>query len=310
MTVAQPAGAGRAGAELTTGAADTIAKGSKSFAAAARLFDADTRESVILLYAWCRHCDDVIDGQDLGHATGAPAPSPPELLARLEALREGTLAALAGRPPDVPAFRALAEVNRRHALPQELPLAHLAGFAMDVEGRTYGTFAEVLDYCYGVAGVVGEMMSVVMGARAPETLVRAADLGRAFQLTNIARDIVPDAHAGRVYLPAAWRAEEGLAPSAAAILGSASRPAVARLARRLVESAEPFYASARLGIDALPRRSAWAVATAMGVYREIGLRVVERGERAWDTRVSTSGFDKLRLAAKGSAIAFGPRNRT
>ncbi len=44
----------------------TIAKGSKSFAAAARLFAPAMRADAVLLYAWCRHCDDVIDGQELG----------------------------------------------------------------------------------------------------------------------------------------------------------------------------------------------------------------------------------------------------
>ena len=49
----------------------TIKQGSSSFARAAMLFDADTRNSVMMLYAWCRHCDDVIDGQELGHGLQA-----------------------------------------------------------------------------------------------------------------------------------------------------------------------------------------------------------------------------------------------
>ena len=48
-------------------AAETIQAGSKSFATAARLFDETTRQSATLLYAWCRHCDDLIDGQELGY---------------------------------------------------------------------------------------------------------------------------------------------------------------------------------------------------------------------------------------------------
>ena len=46
---------------------EAINVGSKSFAAAAKLFDERTRQSAVMLYAWCRHCDDVIDGQTLGH---------------------------------------------------------------------------------------------------------------------------------------------------------------------------------------------------------------------------------------------------
>jgi len=86
-----------------------------------------------------------------------------------------------------------------------------------------------------------------------------------------------------------------------------ARPEVAELAARLVALAEPYYASARIGVDALPRRSAWAVATALGVYREIGLRVVALGHQAWDGRVSTSKADKLAHVARAALIAFGPR---
>lgn len=289
--------------DLGATAEATIAKGSKSFAAAARLFDPRTREGAVMLYAWCRHCDDVVDDQDLGHATGLVAASTP--LERIAMLEDRTRRAFAGEPMREPAFQALQRVARSHDMPQTLALEHLEGFRMDAEERTYDTFEEVLDYCHHVAGVVGVMMARVMGARDPAVLVRAADLGLAFQLTNIARDIVPDARVGRIYLPADWLAEEGIARDAVA--APENRDRVARLAHRLVAAAEPYYASARIGIDALPRRSAWAVATALGVYREIGMRVVAAGPKAWDERVSTSKSDKLGHVARAAATAFRPR---
>jgi hypothetical protein len=99
---------------LVAAASATIGEGSTSFAAAARLLDPATRESAALLYAWCRHCDDVIDGQTLGHAA---RPSDGCAGARLDALERATRAALAGRPPDAFPFRALAAVAERHAVP-------------------------------------------------------------------------------------------------------------------------------------------------------------------------------------------------
>lgn len=284
-------------------AAATIARGSQSFAAAAKLFDPVTRQGAMLLYAWCRHCDDVVDDQDLGFARDTVAAT--SLAQRIAGLEATTCAAFADEPVSDPAFRALQLVARRHGLPLGLALDHLGGFRMDVDERKYRTSEDLLDYCHHVAGVVGEMMSMVMGAREAGTLQHAADLGLAFQLTNIARDIVPDARVGRVYLPATWLAEVGL--DAADIARPERRGDVAVLAARLVAMAEPYYASARIGVDALPRRSAWAVATALGVYREIGLRVVALGPRAWDARVSTSKADKLGHVAKAAAVAFGPR---
>ena len=295
------------GDETLRSAPAAIRAGSKSFAAAARLFEPATREGAVLLYAWCRHCDDVVDGQELGFAAGGEggaADEPAERLARLE--RE-TRRALAGEPTGDAAFGGLAEVMRRHAIPDRYPLQHLAGFRMDVENRRYRVLADTLDYAYHVAGVVGIMMAHVMDARDPAVLDRACDLGLAFQLTNIARDVVADAAVGRVYLPEAWLVEAGLDPDPRAIVDEAGRPALAGVAARLVAAAEPYYDSAAIGIAALPPRAAWAIATARSVYREIGREVVRRGSRAWDARVATSKAAKLLHVGQGAAGALRSR---
>ena len=286
--------------------AESIRVGSKSFAAAAMLFDRTTRESAVMLYAWCRHCDDVVDGQSFGFAGPvAPEGSPGDRLAELE---RRTRSVLAGEAAADPAFAGLRAVVRRHGIPSDLPLQHLAGFGMDVEGRTYETIDELLDYAYGVAGVVGVMMAQVMGVRDPAILDRASDLGLAFQLTNIARDIIDDARAGRVYLPRTWLAEAGIPPDE--VGRPEHRPALAAVARRLLAVADEYYASASVGIAALPPRPAWAIATALRVYRQIGTEVARRGEKAWDRRVSTSKAAKLRhVAASGVGILFrAPRS--
>ena len=285
------------------GATETIRAGSKSFAAAARLFDRRSREGAVLLYAWCRYCDDVVDGQNLGHRTGGrPGGDAAGCVDELERL---TRTALDGDGPVPPAFAGLREVVRRHAIPHRHPLAHLEGFRMDAAGRRYGTLADTLDYCYGVAGVVGVMMAHVMGARDPAVLDRACDLGLAFQLTNIARDLVDDAENGRVYLPDSWLAEAGIPREALA--SPEHRERLAGLAARLVATAEPYYGSARIGIRSLPARSAWAIATALGVYRQIGREVVRLGPRAWDRRVSTSRAAKLAHVGRAGIGVLSPR---
>ncbi|NNM72699.1 phytoene/squalene synthase family protein [Enterovirga aerilata] len=289
--------------DLVRAATETIARGSKSFAAAARLFDRPTRESAVMLYAWCRHCDDVVDDQEFGFSAREGASREPQ--ARLAELEARTCSALAGEPQTVPAFAALQEVARRHGIPERYPLQHLAGFRMDLEERRYGTIEDTLDYAYHVAGVVGVMMAHIMGVRDPAVLDRASDLGIAFQLTNIARDIVDDAATGRTYLPAAWLREAGIPPGEVA--EPRHRAALAKVAARLIDLAEPYYASARIGVAALPPRSAWAIATAHGVYRQIGIEVRRRGARAWDARVSTSKLQKLGQVVRGGATALMTR---
>ncbi|MCO6049938.1 phytoene/squalene synthase family protein [Mesorhizobium sp. RP14(2022)] len=280
----------------------SIAKGSQSFAAASRLFDEETRRDVAKLYAWCRHCDDVVDGQELGHGRIEQAASPLERLAGLELQ---THAALGENRAVHPAFQCLADVTKRHGIAVARAFDHLAGFRMDVEDRRFRTLDELLLYCYGVAGVVGVMMAQVMGARDPATLDRACDLGLAFQLTNIARDIVDDAQLGRIYLPLDWLDEAGIPIDAVA--DPINRTKLASLAKRLVEAAEPYYDSAARGIADLPLRAAWAIAAARGIYRAIGRKVVARGPSAWDSRVSTSRSEKLGVLSSGGLLALRSR---
>lgn len=284
-------------------ATTTINVGSKSFAAAARLFDPATRRSVLMLYAWCRHCDDVVDGQELGF--GSAAPSPDEAARHLAMLEDLTQRAYQRESMHDPAFAAFQEVALRHAIEPRYAFDHLAGFAMDVRQEHYASLDDTLRYCYHVAGVVGLMMASIMGVKSEAVLDRACDLGLAFQLTNIARDIVDDAAIGRVYVPAQWLREAGIPPDDIAL--PRHRAALATVAARLVDHAEPYYDSAAEGLAALPLRSAWAIATARYVYRQIGIEVKRRGPRAWDERVGTSKAMKLWLLAKGGALALGSR---
>lgn len=277
----------------------SMEQGSKSFATAARLFPREIRDDAWMLYAWCRHCDDEIDGQVLGH--GAVGIDPELARAKLVELRHRTASALSGETQDEPVFAALQRVARRHAIPAGEAMDLLSGFEMDVLGRRYDTLEDTLDYCYHVAGVVGVMMARIMGVDDAPTLRRAQDLGLAFQLTNIARDVVEDAEGGRVYLPGRWLDDAGVPRDEVAL--PRHREAVADAARRLVMAAEPFYASARWGLRDLNPRSAWAIATARGVYRAIGRHVARAGSHAWDGRTSIDRSDKIVLLARGGLIA-------
>jgi len=267
----------------------SIARGSKSFAAASRLFAPATRERAWLLYAWCRRCDDIVDGQDHGHGMTRIADAPQ----RIAQVRAMTEAALAGQWIGDPAFDALRIVAAETRLPPALPRDLIAGFDLDAADWRPSTEDDLYRYCYHVAGVVGCMMAVVMGIDPADDAVldRACDLGMAFQLANIARDIAEDAGVGRCYLPLAWLDEAGLTP--ATLMRPENRDALAALAGRLAQRAVAFEASARLGTPALDFRSAWAVLAAAGIYGAIGREVARRGAAALDDRVTTSTTAKL-----------------
>src|SRR6185295_19688193 len=100
-------------------------------------------------------------------------------------------------------------VVERYQIPRPLPEALLDGMEMDARGHSYESDDDLLRYCFRVASTVGLMMTRIMGASDELAYTRAADLGVAMQLTNIARDVGEDARRGRVYLPRSLLAEVG-----------------------------------------------------------------------------------------------------
>jgi phytoene synthase len=276
-------------AAIVATAGESIARGSKSFAAAGRLFDARTRERAWLLYAWCRACDDLADGQD--HGQGARRVADPE--ARLAAIRERTAAALAGHWVGEAAFDALRIVVAETGMPHRLVWDVVEGFALDAAEWRPRHEEDLYRYCYHVAGAVGCMMAVAMGVGPGDEAVldRACDLGIGFQLANIARDVAEDDRAGRCYLPLDWLSEMGVSPGEH--LKPQYRPQLAVLARRLAVQAEAYIVSGRAGTCALGFRSAWAVLAAAGIYGGIATKVAIAGEHAWDRRIATSPLEKI-----------------
>lgn len=292
-------------AALVTHAQDTIARGSKSFAAASRLFDRTTRERVWLLYAWCRAADDLADAQDMGGALGDQAGA----AERLETIRRLTDQAFVGEPTGDPSFDCLGVVARECGLTRAMAEDVIAGFALDAAEWRPHHEADTLRYCYHVAGAVGVMMAAVMGVSAEDedTLSRACDLGLAFQLANILRDLDEDDAAGRCYLPEDWLAEADIPPGEQ--MKPQHRAALLPLVNRAAAKAQAYEASARIGAARLPFRCRWAVLSAAGIYGAIAREVARRGAHAWDHRVATGKAAKLGFVARAFVQSLLPPPR-
>jgi 15-cis-phytoene synthase len=213
--------------------------------------------------------------------------------ARIPAIRTRTRAALEGEWVGDAAFDALRIVVAETGMPHRFVWDVVEGFQLDADDWRPRSEADLLRYCYHVAGAVGCMMAVVMGVRPDDdaTLDRACDLGIAFQLANIARDIEADDRIGRCYLPVEWLVEMDMPPGQH--MKPPFRPRLTVLARRLATMAEAYEASARGGTPALSFRSAWAVLAAAGIYGDIARKVAAIGDHAWDHRVKTSAWEKL-----------------
>ncbi len=292
------AGGWREREDLVEDARDMIRAGSKSFYVASRLFDRPTREKAWLLYAWCRRCDDLADGQDLGGRPVGPPANQEEAENRLQAIRVLTRRALERQPTAEPAFDGFGQLAMEVGITEEMAEDVIAGFALDAAEWRPRSEADLLRYCYHVAGAVGVIMARVMGVPGDdgETLDRACDQGIAFQLANIARDLAQDADAGRCYVPQEWLAEEDIEPGQE--MKPHHRQEMADIARRLVALMERYEGAARWGTRTLPFRSRWAVLAAANIYGAIGREVVARGANAWDERVVIGRWRQLKLIVR------------
>jgi phytoene synthase len=267
----------------------TLRDGSKSFQAAARLLPREVADSAVALYAFCRVADDAID-----RAGGASA---------LPALRDRLRRAYEYRPYPLASDRALAWVVARHAIPRALPEALLEGFSWDAEGRRYAEFADVAAYATRVAGTVGAMMALLMGARGPEAVARACDLGIAMQFGNICRDVGEDARAGRIYLPLRWLRDARIDPDAF-LARPVFNPAIGDIVRRLLAEADALYARADGGIALLPAGCRPGIAAARLIYAEIGHEIARHGFDSVSRRAVVGGRRKLALLAQSLAHAL------
>lgn len=273
---------------------EAIRVGSRTFHAASYLLPSEVREPALALYAFCREADDAIDH------SAQPVIALRELIERLDL-------ACAGTPQDHYADRALSYVMRRFDIPRAIPAALLEGFAWDADGRRYADLQALQEYAARVAGTVGVMMSLLMGVRAPRALARAADLGVAMQLSNIARDVGEDARIGRLYLPLDWFAASGL-EAQRWLAAPEFDQRIAALVDRLLDEAESLYVRAASGVAELPPNCRPAIHAARLMYAEIGREVLRRAGDSVSQRAVVPARRKALLVAKAlsaSALEFG-----
>lgn len=265
----------------------------RSFHFAAKLLGARHAQRAARLYAFCRHVDDLAD--ELADELSGRAADADAARRRLAAVRAG----LSGTGPAdarTSDLRALAEETGMDLAPA---FALLDGVESDLAAVRVADEAELLRYCYRVAGVVGLMMCPVLDVHEPDAAPFAIDLGVAMQLTNMARDVGADAALGRRYLPETWVGP--VEPEAILAPDPALQEALRTATRRLLERAEAYYRSGEAGLVFLPARPRLAIRAAARIYRAIGARIAANGHRSWDRRAVVSGPRKIALAA-GAAL--------
>ena len=252
-----------------------------------RLLPATKRSVLCAVYALARRVDDIGDGDlPTDEKVGALA----ELRAELGAIGSAT----------DPVLVAVADAARRYPIPLEAFTELVEGVEMDVTGRRYATFDDLVGYCRCVAGSIGRLCLGVFGSRPDPAAPGYADaLGIALQQTNILRDIREDLTNGRVYLPQSELDRFGveLALDEQGALTDKDG-GLAELIRFSAVRARTWYADGLRLIPLLDRRSAASAAAMSGIYRRLLARIEARPELVYDRRLALSGWQKAGVAAR------------
>jgi phytoene synthase len=241
------------------------------------------RRAITALYAFCREVDDVVDEV-----------REPDVARMKLAWWRREVASVFDGTPQHPVAQALVPVVREHALPAEHFQAVIDGMAMDLEQVRYVDFASLEQYCHRVAGVVGLLSAEIFGVTQAATRGFARDLGVAFQLTNIIRDVGEDAMRGRVYLPQEDLARFGVSPSE--VLKRRYGERFSALMAFQVQRARDWYARA---LDQLPpedRRSQRAGLVMAAIYRALLDEIARDGYRVLDRRIALTPLRKFAIA--------------
>jgi phytoene synthase len=259
-----------------------------------RLLRPRKRAALCAVYALARRIDDVGDG-DL--------PAADKLLALGQLRAEITALRVSGSHYGAdPVFTAIADLAQRMPLPLGAFEELVDGVEMDVRGRHYAGFDELVEYCRCVAGAIGRLCLAVFGTRSdPQPDPRAAEyadaLGIALQQINILRDIREDLGNGRIYLPQDDLDHFGvqLALDDHGCLVDNDQ-ALSRLIRHSASRAYQWYAHGLRLIPLLDRRSAACCTAMSGIYVRLLERIVEQPNLVFDKRLSLSGWQKAEVA--------------
>ena len=268
-------------------------KSSSNFYYAFRLLSSERHNALCALYAFCRFMDDIADQQESAVVPLPGGNRKEKLAALLGSWRDELRHCYAGTPRH-PISQALADAVQRFPIRQEYLAGIIDGVEMDLTRTRYSTFAELYEYCYRVASLVGLACIEIFGYRNPSAHEYAVHLGVAFQLTNILRDVGEDARRGRIYLPAEDLTRFGYTEEE--LFAGAYTDAFVRLMSFEGRRAQEYYDAAARNLAPEDQRSLVAAEAMHLIYARLLDALIARQFNVFGTRVALAPTSKARLA--------------
>ncbi|MBN2410720.1 phytoene/squalene synthase family protein [candidate division KSB1 bacterium] len=264
------------------------AKYSKSFYISTRLLPKQKQWATFALYGFCRYADNLIDNpRSRSHS---------EILHEVEFLERELEIGYRTGESEHPILSSFISVATEYGIPFEYPKELLKGVVMDIQKSRYNTFDELYTFCYRVAGVVGIMMTYVLGYTNDKAFKYAEKLGIAMQLTNILRDIQEDKEMNRIYIPLDEMARFNIKENDFLKENLSSK--FIELMKFQVIRAHKYYDEAQSGIKMLATDSRFAIYSASTIYRGILRKIEERTYNPFLGRVYVPIYKKLIILFK------------
>jgi phytoene synthase len=277
-------------------------RAAKNFYYGFMVLPAEKRNALSAVYAFMRHADDIAD---------EPGVDPLLKRQKLNEWLEAAKTVFTGKPTDDPVLMALGDAQKKFKIPPELFEKLVYGTSLDLDipaasaespAILCSTFADLKQYCYYVASVVGLVCIRIFGYEDSKAEFLAEDCGLAFQLTNIIRDVKEDASMGRIYIP-----EEDLARTnlTAANFSSAllQDPAQALQLRPALEyeaeRARKYYESAKWLMELIEEDSRAALWVLVEIYSRLLKKITERNYDVLTERVRLTLWEKLKVLSRG-----------
>jgi len=240
---------------------------SKSFYISARMLPTERRWATFALYGFCRYTDNLIDNPRQR--------SQEDLMDEVDFMKREIERAYRTGESEHPVLQPFIAVAKKYGIPKKYPLELLKGVQMDMNKNRYQTFDELYLFAYRVAGVVGLMMTHVLGYKDEAAFKYAEKLGIAMQLTNILRDVKEDKNMDRIYLPQEDMRRFGVTEED--IFSEKMNLKMHKLMRFQIKRAHGYYELADKGIPMLERKAQFAIYASSKIYRGI-LRKIEAQE--------------------------------
>jgi phytoene synthase len=257
----------------------------KSFYLSAALLPKEKRWATYALYGFCRYVDNLID---------TPRPrDEQERLRELDYLENEIKISYRTGESEHPIMKPFIAVAKHYAIPKEHPLDLIEGVRMDIHKNRYQSFDELYLFAYRVAGVVGLMMTPLLGYKNPEALIYAEKLGIAMQITNILRDIKEDKNMDRIYLPVDELKQFNVSPDD--LFAERMTEPLIQLMKFQVDRAHSYYDEAEKGIKMLDKDAQFAIYSASKIYRGILKKIEFRNYNPFLGRVYVPNRKKLRI---------------